>query len=116
MPLKDKAYTLSIAGDEMVEKRPAVGVNVSRKGRREVKLVFDKESGLLVKSENAVKAEELGGREVNQETIYQDHKQVEGVKVPMKTIIKRDGKLFIEAETQDVNFADKLDEGLFAKP
>lgn len=116
LPLKDKTFTLTLAGEQEVAKRPAVGVNVSSKGHRDVKLLFDKETGLLVKSESTVKAEELGGREVTQEVLFQDYKDVGGIKTPAKFVMKRDGKLFIEAEMLDLKPAEKLDESTFGKP
>src|SRR5262245_41211505 len=47
-PLKDKAFTLTTVGEIEIEKKPALGVKVSRKGHRDVDLYFDKETGFLV--------------------------------------------------------------------
>jgi hypothetical protein len=115
IPLKDRAFTLSPLAEVRVNNRPAVGVKVSRKGHKDVSLYFDKETGLLVKSEQRVHSAEQD-KEVLQESIYSDYKEVEGVKVPMKGTIKRDGKPYVEAENQDVKPAGKLDESVFAKP
>src|SRR5262249_3120025 len=60
-PLKDKAFKLSPAGEVKVDGRPAQGVRVSRKGHRDVSLFFDSKTGLLVKTETAVKDVEGGG-------------------------------------------------------
>src|SRR5438067_511056 len=54
VPLKDKAYTLTALGEIKVDDRPAVGVRVSAKDRRDVNLYFDKDTNLLVKSEMRV--------------------------------------------------------------
>ncbi len=105
--LKDKAYTLGVAGE---------AVKVSRQGRPDIKLFFDKKTGLLVKTERKAKAAEQGNQEVNQETFLSEHKEVDGVKVATKVVIKRDGKNYIEAELSDLKFVDKLDEKLFSKP
>ena len=36
--------------------------------------------------------------------------------MPVKFVIKRDGKLFVEAEIEDLKPAEKLDRSTFAKP
>src|SRR5207248_11447730 len=92
LPLKDKAFTLTTIGEVEVEKRPALGVKVSSKGHRDVDLYFDKESGLLVKTETRLKDE--GGQEVMAETFLRDYKDVEGTKHAMKFAVHRDGKLY----------------------
>jgi hypothetical protein len=116
LPLKDKSVTLALIKEAKVGDRPAVGVKVSSKGHRDVSLFFDKETGLLIKSETRVKAQEMGGKEVTQESLYSDHKDVDGLKVPFKVVISRDGKKFVEATHSDLKFPQKLDDKLFAKP
>jgi hypothetical protein len=116
LPLKDKAFQLSPLDEVAVDDRAAVGVKVSREGHRDVKLYFDKESGVLVKSEGTVKSQELGGKEVLQETFYKAYQDVEGAKVVSKMLVHRDGKLFLESEMFDYKAAGKLDDAVFAKP
>jgi hypothetical protein len=116
LPLKDKAYTLTALGDSKVGDRPVVGVKVSSKGHRDVNLYFDKDTNLLAKGEWTVKAMEEGGKEVAQETLYSDYKDVDGAKVPMKVALNRDGKKYVESENSDVKVAEKLDDSLFGKP
>ena len=116
LPLvKDKEYTLAPLGESEVEKRPAVGVRVTRKGQRDINLYFDKESALLVKSESLVREEETG-KEVQQEEFFSNYKEIDGVKHAMKGVVKREGKLFVEGETTELTPSDKLDDGLFGKP
>ncbi len=112
--LNDKAFTLSPLGESKVDDKAAVGIKIATKGRRDVNLFFDKESGLLVKSEMKVKDE--GGQELNQETLYKDYKVADGIKHPTKITIKRDGTLYIEGENSDWKPAEKLDDNLFKEP
>jgi hypothetical protein len=63
-----------------------------------------------------VKAEELNGKEVNQEMVFEDYQEQDGVKVANKTTIQRDGKLFVESTMSEYKAAGKLDNSLFAKP
>jgi hypothetical protein len=71
--LRDKGYTLSTLGQEMVKGKAALGVKVQSEGKPDVLLYFDKESGLLVKSSNRVRDQERR-REVNQEVYYLDYR------------------------------------------
>jgi outer membrane lipoprotein-sorting protein len=115
--LTNKDYKLSTLGEAKVGDRAAVGVRVEYKGRRDVNLFFDKENGLLLKSETRVKDVESGGdKEATQETYYSDYKKVEGMQVPFKVKVNRDGKLLVEAETTEFKPAEKLDDGQFGKP
>ena len=113
--LKGKDFTFAPIGEMKVNDKPALGVKVSSKGHRDVDLYFDKQTGMLVKTETRVK-DDATGQEVTQEEFPSDYKDVQGLKQPMKNVIKRDGKVFVEAEVTDVTLAEKLDEGVFGKP
>jgi hypothetical protein len=114
VPLKDKAYKLTLLGESKLGDRTVVGVQVARKGQRDVNLFFDKEKYLLLKSEHRTK--DMNGAEVNQETVYGDYKVADGMAYPTKLTIKQDGKDFLEAEITEYKPAEKLDDSLFAKP
>ena len=114
-PLKGKQFKLVTTGEIMIEKRPALGVKVSSKGHRDVDLYFDKETGLLVKSESRVK-DEGSGQEVTEESFPSEYKEIQGIKQAMKFMVKRNGKLYMEGESTDVQFSEKLDDSSFAKP
>ena len=115
VPLKDKAYTLTALGEIKVDDRPAVGVRVSAKDRRDVNLYFDKDTNLLVKSEMRVK-DEAAGMEVNQETFYGDYKEVAGIQEAMRFVVKRDGKPFLNAQVEEIRRQEKVDDSVFGKP
>jgi hypothetical protein len=115
LPLRDPAFSLSALGESKVGDRPAVGVKVSHKDHRDVSLFFDKENGLLVKSQRRFK-DLMSGMEVDQETIYSDYKDADGIKRFTKMSSKRDGKDFLEAQITDFKPAEKLDDGVFGKP
>ncbi len=114
--LNDKDYKLSPLGDVKVGDTPAVGVRVERKGYRDVSLFFDKEKGLLLKSETRGKDVMHGGEEFTSTTRYEDYKKVEGVMIAHKVTIKRDGKPFVEQEVTEVKVSEKLDDSVFEKP
>lgn len=114
--LQDKAYTLAPLGESKVGDKPAVGVKVTHKGRQDVNLFFDKATHLLLKSEYNVHSREHGGKEVGQEVLYSDYKDVDGIQHATKYVINRDGKKFVESEVTDVKNVEKVDDKEFAKP
>lgn len=113
--LKEKGYKLGSLAEKKIGDRAAVGVSVAREGHKDIFLYFDKESGLLLMSERQAK-DPATGEEHKQETEFANYKDVDGVKRPHKLAIRRDGKMFLEAEVSDIKILDKLDDSTFAKP
>ena len=114
--LTGKDYKLSTLGEVKVDNKPALGIHVEFKGRRDVNLFFDKETGLLVKTETRAKDAMMGDQEFTAENYLREYKKVGAVMVPQKVEIRRDGKLFVEGETTEYTTSEKLDDALFAKP
>lgn len=112
--LEDKSYQLAVAEEIKVNERPAVGVRVSGRGRKEMRLFFDKEYGLLVRAENRI--DEGKGKEVRQHFFFGDYKEMGGYKRPTKVRAYRDGRQIMDAELLDAKVLDKVDETEFAKP
>ena len=114
LPLREKGFALATTGETAVEDKPAVGIRVSRKGNRDVSIFFDKKSMLIVKTEGRVK-DEATGQEVNEESFLSGH-DPKFANQPKKLTIKRDGKLFMEAEISEMKAEEKLDDSFFGKP
>ena len=114
--VEDKGFELSTVGEVKVDDKPAVGVRVSHKGKRDVSLFFDKKTGLLVKSERAVKDQEQGGKERMEERLFGGYKEIGGAKRATKVDIKRDGEKFVESEMTEFESKEKIDPSEFAKP
>ena len=112
--LADKSYTLEALGEVKVDDQPAVGVKATAKGRRDLRLFFDRETGLLIKTEHTI--DDGAGKEVVQEEMYSDFQDVEGYRRPMKLAVFRNGKKVMEAEVIEVKYLDKVDDAEFAKP
>lgn len=115
VPLKDEAFTLAPLGEIQVDNRPALGIRISHKGHRDVNLYFDKQTHRLAKAESRVKDQE-SGQEVTQETFLSNYDEKGVVQRAHKMTVKRDGKLYVEAEIQDFKAVEKLDDSLFDKP
>lgn len=116
VPLKDKAFTLKLLKDAKVGEQETRVVEASRKDWPTVKLFFDKGTGYLVKIEFKTKSAELNFKEVTIDHVYSDFKEVDGVKVPHKMVMSRDGKKFVESEVTSYKAVGTLDPKVFAKP
>ena len=112
----DKDFKLSSVVGKKVDDKPTLGVIVERKDKPVVTLYFDKETGLLAKSEINVKDELQGWKQVLEETYYENYKEEDGRKVFGKYRVVRDGNTFIDGKTSDVKMPEKLDAKLFEKP
>ncbi|HUG90074.1 MAG TPA: hypothetical protein VML55_04520 [Planctomycetaceae bacterium] len=114
--LGTRGYRLAKLDDAEVDGKPAAVVKVTREGRRDVTLSFDKDSGLLVKAEYRLKSPEQGGKEVTEEAFLREYREVDGVKLATKLVVNRDGQKFVETDLSDTRFPEKLDASVFAKP
>jgi hypothetical protein len=112
--LTDRDYKLTALKPEKVNNRAALGVLVSAKGHRDLRLYFDHETGLLVKTEHA--REDGSGKEVLQEEFYGDFKDFGGFRRWTRIMVFREGKKLMEAEVLDIRYFDKLDDTEFTKP
>jgi hypothetical protein len=113
--LADKGSDLTALGQSKVGGREAVGVLIKSKGHRDVKLWFDRESALLAKREHRV-LDNGTGKEVMQEVLFSDYRETDGVKHYRALAAYRDGKKVIEAKVLEIEFFDKLDKKVFARP
>jgi hypothetical protein len=113
VPLKKAPFELSPLPEIKVNNKPAVGVKVASKGRADAKLYFDKASGLLVKIERRAKE---AGLEVYKEYFYSDHKELDGVKVPLREIHHVNGRKAFDVTLTAFKVLPKPDESAFGKP
>ena len=114
IPLRDKAYTVSLVGEDKVGTTPAVVLRVERKNFRDVTLFFDKKTHLLLKAETRVK-EDGTGQEVSEETFFSDYTN-DALRRPKKLVVKHDSKPFLDMEITEFKAEEKIDDSLFDKP
>jgi hypothetical protein len=112
--LHDRTYELALLEDTKVNDRPAATVRVLGRGRKEFRLYFDRELGLLVKFEHLL--DDGSGKQVRHERYFGDFKDVGGYKRPFKVIAFRDQRKLMEADILDVKYYDKIDDSEFTKP
>jgi hypothetical protein len=117
LDLKEKSYKLSPLGEMKVKDRDAVGVQVTKKGFRDVNLYLDKKTHVLLKAEYRAIAD-FSKKEVTQEKFFLEYKDLgDGFKVPSKLEIHNDGKKAADVEVTETTLLDNpLEDSVFAKP
>jgi hypothetical protein len=111
----DKGYTVTALAEIKADGKALVGVQVSSKGHKDVKLYFDKDSGLLYRIDRKV-FDPMAGQEVPEERIIKEYSDLEGVKIPKKMLVNRNGGKYLELEIESAKFLDKVNEDTFKKP
>lgn len=109
-------YELSLFGAEEIDGEACEGVNVKRGDRPLVTMFFSRKTGLLKKFQTVVHAAEKNYAEAVEATVYSDPKKVDGMVVPMKAAITRDGEKFVDSEITSIKFPESFDDSVFAKP
>jgi hypothetical protein len=112
--VKEAGFTLSLLDDQAVVKRPAKGIRVQAKGHRDIDLYFDKETGLLVKTESRVL--DQAKKELVLEQIHSEYKDFGGLRMATKFTNYENGKLRSIEEITGMKFVDRIDDREFAKP
>jgi hypothetical protein len=113
VPLRKGPFTLTPLPDVKINGEPAAGVKVASPGHGDVRLYFDKGTGLLARIER--RASEFGVQ-VDKEYHYTDYKTFDGVKLPTKEAITLSGKKWSEAVTDSCKFLAHIDEKEFSRP
>ncbi len=113
-PLPEVRYKLHPTPEGRYNDQVYAGVRVQAKGRSDLRLYFDRASGLLVKAEHTL--EGPGGKAVVQEAFYGGYRDVGGYRRPGKIIVLRDGKKVMEAELIDARRFDRIDPIEFSRP
>ena len=114
--LTDKAIELALLDETKVNDQPAYGVKVSMKGHKDVRMYFDKETNLLVKTEHMLE-EPKEAKEFKQEEYYGEFKDLGGgFKRPTRITYYRDGKKWVEAKVIEVKYLEKIPAAEFTKP
>jgi outer membrane lipoprotein-sorting protein len=113
--LKDPGLKLSLLGEVQVNGKPALGVKVSKEGKKDINFYFDKASSLLVKTERRAR-DFMTGQELTEERIVTEYQDLSGRKMAKKVQVNRDGKKLLDAEVLEARVLEKLDDDEFAKP
>lgn len=113
--LLDPSFELKLVGRGRIRDRPALALRVTSAGHKPIVLFFDEATWLLAKAQRQT-VEPATGREVVQEEFYGDYRSVEGLLRPMKVVVLKDGKPFLDGAVTEVKYLEKLDDGVFTLP
>jgi hypothetical protein len=114
LPLRNgKVYTLKSLGESKANDKPVLGIEVNAKGRRAVRLFFDKDTSLLVKRE--FKSRDTG-KESLREEFLSEYKEIDGLKRAHTFLIHQDGKKYAEATLAEFKPLKEIDPDEFKKP
>jgi hypothetical protein len=117
-PLLDaKKFTIKAGDEDTVNKKKASCVIVTPKALdRELKIYFDKETSLIVKTVHRGLGTDKDGdpAEVLEETYHSEYKKVSGVQTATRQTITHDGKKFMTIDVSEIEFLEKIDDKEFA--
>jgi hypothetical protein len=114
--LDNKEFKLSPLGEMKIMDKAAVGIRVSKEGKRDVNLWLDKTNHLLLKTEHRGKDPFGQMGEANEEKYFTGYKAVNGLQTPSRMEVHHDGKKFMELEITETRYHEKLDDTYFARP
>jgi hypothetical protein len=116
-PLLDaKKFTIKASDDADVNGKKAAVIVVQPKAlKKEFKMFFDKESGLLVKTSHRGRGPGADGQttDVDEDSYHQDYKKIKGVQVAMKQTVDHDGKKFMTIKVGEYDVLEKIDDKEF---
>jgi hypothetical protein len=113
--LKEKGMKFSLLGEAQVNGKPAVGVRISKEGKKDISFYFDKTTGLIAKTERRAR-DFQSGQELTEERVVSAYHEVAGRIIAKRVVVNRDGKKLMEIEVQEARTLDKLDDSEFAQP
>lgn len=114
LTLKESGATLALTGEEKVGAKDAYVIRATPKAGPAIRLYFDKESFMLVKTVSTINAPELGG-DIDQVVEYSDFKEVDGFKIPHTTKTTNPAQTVVST-VKEVKHNVPIDDSSFVKP
>lgn len=116
LELRHKDVMLSTVGEMKIGERDTIGVRASQKGKPDVNLYFDKQTGLPAKIEFNAKDNETVDKEVPHEFFFGQYKEMDGVQVATDMVWHKDGKKYLTREIKELRPVEKIEASVFAEP
>jgi hypothetical protein len=113
--LRSTDNKISYLGASKIEDRPVMGLRITAKDRPDIELFLDKTTSLPVCVQLRV-TEPMETNAILYSFSFADYKDFGGLKHFTHMTFKRDDKVLMEVECGDVQYREKLDPTLFAKP
>jgi hypothetical protein len=114
-PLLSDSYQLTHLPPAQIDHREVVGVCAAAGKRRDLKLYFDRDSGLLVKVERRV-IDPLSRQESTEERYMRDYQKANGILAARQIVVERNGQPYMEAKVEKIEYLPRLDESVFRQP
>ena len=111
--LSQNDIPIQYAGTEDVQGKPASILLIPQPSGQMLKLFVSEETHYVVK---LVYPDSSQGVTVNRETIMEDYRDVDGVKVPYHVVQNVEGQLFSDSRITKITLNAELDETLFQEP
>jgi len=104
--LGDTAFKLTVLKEQEIKGRPAVGILVQAAGHKDYRMFFDKERGVLVKTERLALNDKM--QEVRQESYWLSYQLTGGINRARRFCVYQDGRLHCQGEITEVRNPDRL--------
>jgi hypothetical protein len=111
---KRKGYQATLAGKDTVDGKSCVGIKLMRKDGDAETYYFDQLTYALVMKVSMSKNTELQGTTLN--TLYSDYRDVNGIKIPFKSLNKSNDQLILEVTTEKAEVNIPIDDQEFQPP
>jgi hypothetical protein len=112
--LRDRDCAVSVVGEEDVRNEPTVVLRIDSPLRASTVFV-SKRNGLMVKTK-AKLPKLLSKDEADSETYLSDYRDFDGTKVPTQITSMSKGKMVMGMSILELEFLDKVEDKVFAKP
>lgn len=111
--LRDAEFKLKSLGASKIDGKDVSGIEVGGKGLKDVKIYFEKSTGLLIQIERRG-LDPTGMKELKQVMRITEYKEVNGLKKPSKVTVTNDGQKFLESTTTKIEVLEKIDDKEFS--
>jgi hypothetical protein len=108
--LSDKQFALKALGESKANGKEYVGVSVSGRGVKDVRLYFDKSTSLLSHYEMRYK---VGKTDAKRVTTLSEYKEIQGLKRPTRMAVTLDGKKTMDVTMTEEKLFEKIDDTEF---
>jgi hypothetical protein len=103
-----KGHSAVVEGNEIVDDQKCFKIKFTRRTGDTEYYWFDEKSFSMIKKKAIAKNPELGGSEI--ETSYSDYRNIEGIKIPFKSVTESNGQMILTVMIKNVKANSTLKE------
>jgi hypothetical protein len=117
--LRESDSRLSVVEGVAVGDRATVGLRVTARGHRDVVLYFDKDKGLLLRTDRPT-IDRMSGAEYTEAKMFGDFQDADGIRSARSIFVYRltptQRLRYLSTEVKEVKFVDRFEDRYFEKP